>query len=185
MAVSTLDRNRASGLGSNAIGSARALLLGAILLLAACDETSAPRAASSSALPDAPTSTKGPEHDPCEEYPPPFEASYLPDGFEKKLRRGAGLFKGTDYPTRGLVGHYLGETNGIHVNFQIRNGALPYEPANPHRVRDVLGRSGEIGKIEDGWAVEFSLDDCYFRMDTYGIDRAETVKVARGLREAD
>lgn len=124
--------------------------------------------------------------DPCADYPPPFEASYLPEGFDDELRKGAGLFKGApEYPTEGLLGHYRGPVEVLHVNFQIRKGPLPYSPSKFRPVEDVLGGRGGIAKIEGGWAVEFSLGDCDFRMDTYGIDRAETVAVAKSLRERD
>lgn len=146
-----------------------ALLLGVLLLLSGCDASPEPGAVATASA------------DPCAAYPPPFEASYLPEGFEDRLRSGEGLFTGTDYPTEGLLGHYRGPAEVIHVNFQVRNGPLPYEPANPRPLR-VLGRRGLIGKIEGGWSVELSFEGCDFRMDTYGIDRAETVKVARGLR---
>ena len=154
------------------------------MLLAAavgCSGDTPPRA-DGSARPATVAPASEPPDDPCAEYPPPFEASYLPDGFDAKLRKGAGLFKGAGgYPTEGLLGHYRGPSEGVHANFQIRNGPLPYVPANPHPLR-VLGRPGAIGKIEGGWSVEFSLGRCDFRMDTYGLDRRETVKVARGLR---
>ncbi len=166
-----------------------AAAVGVLIVLVACGETTEPRAAGSSTPARSVTPDKepedGPPADPCAEYPPPFKASYLPEGFKKKLRKGAGLFKGAgaDYPTEGLLGYYRGSADTVHVNFETRPGPLPYAPANPHPLRGVLGRRGEIGKIEGGWAVEFSLDECDFRMDTYGIDRAETVKVAKGLHE--
>lgn len=137
-----------------------------------------------------PTATATPEGrfsaDPCASYPPPFEASYLPDGFHRELRRGAGLFKGGDgagagYPTEGLLGHYRGRVETIHANFEVRGGPLPYEPADPRRL-EVLGAPGRIGTVEGGFAVEFSLGDCDFRMDTYGLSRAETLRIALGLR---
>ncbi len=106
----------------------------------------------------------------------------MPEGFKDKLRKGAGLFKGTDYPTEGLVGHYRGKTDGTHVNFEVQGGPLPYEPANPKRLK-VLGEPGRIGSIEGGFAVEFSLDECDFRMDTYGVSREDTIKIANGLEE--
>ena len=117
----------------------------------------------------------------CSSYPPPFRATYLPEGFNHRLREGAGLFKGTRYPTEGLLGYYRGPFETVHVNFQIRSGPLPYVPANPRPVT-VLGRRGRIGKIEGGYAVEFSNGRCAFRMDTYGLSRTETVRVAQGLR---
>jgi hypothetical protein len=164
--------------------ASRALALAVAVLPTGCDGGSppgaGPPAAPSTSSPPAPTPV--PDHA-CAKYPPPFEATYLPDGFHERLRRGAGLFKGTDYPTRGLVGHYLGPAEGIHVNFQMRPGPLPYEPGAPRPLR-VLGRRGAIGTIEGGWSVEFELGDCDFRMDSYGITRSETVKVARGLRAA-
>jgi hypothetical protein len=167
----------------------RRLLLALPLLLVGCSESSEPRARSS-ASPTAPATsqprpTDEPPPDPCADYPPPFEATYLPEGFKKKLRPGAGLFKGAEdlYPSEGLLGHYAGPVEVLHVNFETRPGPLPYVPANPHPL-NVLGGRGQIGKVEGGWAVEFSLGGCKFRMDTYGIDRVETVKVARGLREA-
>lgn len=175
-------------MGVKSVASLRGVLV-ALLLFAGCGGSSDPGASSTATPAASPTPEETPKikppPDPCADYPPPFEATYLPEGFDEKLRKGAGLFKGTDYPTRGLVGHYLGETDGIHVNFQVRNGPLPYEPANRRPLRGVLDRRGQIGKVEGGWAVEFSLDSCEFRMDTYGIDRAETVKVAKGLREKD
>ena len=168
----------------------RRLLLGLLVLLIGCGGSSEP-GAGSSASPAPPATSKSkptdePPANPCADYPPPFEATYLPEGFKKKLRKGAGLFKGAgaDYPTEGLLGYYPGPVEVLHVNFETRPGPLPYEPANPHPLK-VLGRRGQIGMIEGGWSVEFSLDDCDFRMDTYGIGRAETVKVAKGLREAD
>lgn len=168
------------------------VLLGVLMLLAACGEISEPRAGGASAPASSATPMKEPKGrrpstDRCAKYPPPFEATYLPEGFKKKLRKGAGLFKGegADYPQEGLLGYYQGPVETVHVNFETRPGPLPYEPANPHRMKGALGRRGQIGKIEGGWAVEFSLDDCDFRMDAYGIDRAETVKVAKGLRESE
>lgn len=128
-----------------------------------------------------------PTADPCADFPPPFEATYLPEGFDPRLRRGAGLFKGPGaegYPTEGLLGHYRGEVEVVHANFEVRGGPLPYEPAEP-RPLVVLGRRASIGKIEGGYAVEFSLGDCDFRMDTYGVGRRQTVKLAKGLREID
>jgi hypothetical protein len=177
-------------MGSTRLVSVHAVLLGVLLPLVACGETFEPRAGGSSTPASSPAPEKHPDDgrpaDPCEEYPPPFEASYLPEGFEPKLRKGAGLFQGAGaagYPREGLLGYYRGAEETVHVSFETRPGPLPYEPANPHRLRGVLGGRGEIGKIEGGWAVEFSLDDCDFRMDAYGIDRTEAVTVARGLRE--
>ncbi|HEX2196803.1 MAG TPA: hypothetical protein VHJ76_07740 [Actinomycetota bacterium] len=170
--------------------SRAAAFVAALLLLVGCRETSDPGAGAASPPAASTTTDESAEEktaaDPCAQYPPPFEASYLPEGFERRLRRGAGLFQGggaAGYPTEGLLGHYRGAVETVHVDFETRTGPLPYEPANPHPLRDVLGRRGAIGKIEGGWAVEFSLGVCDFRMDAYGIDRAETVAVARGLRE--
>jgi hypothetical protein len=81
-----------------------------------------------------------------------------------------------------LVGYYPGSNEGVHVNFEVRGGPLPYKPEAPRPLR-VLGSRGRIGVIEGGFAVEFALEDCDFRMDSYGIDRAQTVEVARGLRK--
>lgn len=137
-----------------------------------------------SAAPSASPSSSPSFSDPCAEYPPPFEATYLPPGFESRLRKGAGLFKGPGtegYPREGLVGYYAGPNDGVHLNFQTRPGPLPYEPGAPRPLR-VLGGRGAIGVIEGGWSVEFSLGRCDFRMDAYGITRAETVKVAKSLR---
>lgn len=159
--------------------------------LVGCGESSDPgarstRAPITSATPEMKPKNKPPPN-PCADYPPPFRATYLPEGFEKKLHKGAGLFKGadgagSDYPTEGLLGYYPGPVEVLHVNFETRPGPLPYEPGAPRRLR-VLGRRGAIGTIEGGWSVEFVLGNCEFRMDTYGISRAETVKIAKGLRE--
>lgn len=153
---------------------ARAALVGIALFLVACSADPAPRPSAA---------TPSPTADPCASYPPPFEATYLPAGFHRGLRKGAGLFKGAegDYPTEGLLGHYRGRFETTHANFETRPGPLPYEPANPKPMR-VLGGPGRIGTIEGGYAVEFSLGDCDFRMDTYGVSRAETIRIARGLR---
>ena len=166
--------------------------LGLLVLLVGCGGSQEP-AASSSAFPPARTASEAASSDPpanaCADYPPPFEATYLPEGFDSKLREGAGLFEGAGgagagYPTEGLLGYYAGPAETVHVNFETRPGPLPYEPGAP-RPLEVLGRRGAIGKIEGGWSVEFSLADCDFRMDAYGISRAETVRVAKGLRETD
>ncbi|MDQ3915699.1 MAG: hypothetical protein M3323_10285 [Actinomycetota bacterium] len=166
----------------------RGLLVALLALLVGCGGGSAPEAGGSDATatpaPSAQAAKDAPPQDPCTTYPPPFEASYLPEGFKYRLRKGAGLFKGADYPAEGLLGHYRGKAETVHVNFEVQGGPLPYEPGNPHPLK-VLGRRGQIRKIEGGWAVEFSLGDCDFRMDTYGLDRAETVKVAKGLRQGD
>ena len=176
-------------MGAHARVAFRRCLVVLLALLAACGGDSEPgavesatRAASATPQPEKPTPE--PTANPCAEYPPPFEASYLPDGFNPKLRSGAGLFKGAEdlYPSEGLVGHYRGRRETIHANFQTRPGPLPYEPAEP-RPLIVLGRRGAIGSVEGGWSVEFVLDECDFRMDTYGISRSETVKIAKGLRE--
>lgn len=45
-----------------------------------------------------------------------------------------------------------------------------------------LGSPGAIGTIEGGFSVEFAYRNCEFRMDTYGISRGETRKVAGGLK---
>lgn len=120
--------------------------------------------------------------DRCRTYPPPFEATYLPDGFSHELRPSAGLFKGTSYPTEGLLGHYVGRHETIHINFQVKGGPLPYLPGNPVPLT-VLSRPATIGGIEGGYAVTFTNGPCDFRMDTYGISREETLEVAGGLRE--
>lgn len=157
-----------------------------LVVLLGCGGNSSGDEAKSSLPQPSPTaearSTEEPPADPCASYPPPFEASYLPEGFKDKLRKGAGLFKGTDYPTEGLVGHYRGKTDGIHANFEVQGGPLPYEPANPKPLK-VLSGPGRIGVIEGGFAVEFSLDECDFRMDTYGVSRADTIDIAKGLEE--
>jgi hypothetical protein len=114
----------------------------------------------------------------------PFASTYLPDGFGHRLRPGAGLFKRADYPTEGLLGHYRGPVEVVHVNFQIRSGPLPYTPPR-WRPLEALGEPGGIASIEGGYSVKFSLGGCDFRMDTYGISRAETVAVAGGLRPRD
>jgi hypothetical protein len=116
----------------------------------------------------------------CARMPPPFRATYLPRGFDSKLRGGAGLFRGTGHPREGLLGHYLGPRATTHVNFQVAGGPLPYEPVNVRRT-PVLGRRGVIGSIEGGYAVRFSVKGCDFRMDAYGISRRATIAVARGL----
>lgn len=158
----------------------RATLFGLLVLFGACTGDDPRSATKASANP--PRSTPVPSADPCASYPPPFEASYLPDGFHEELRKGAGLFKGAgDYPTEGLVGHYRGELETIHANFEVRPGPLPYEPANPKPLK-VLGGRGRIGTVEGGFSVEFSLGGCDFRMDTYGVSRADTVAIAKGLR---
>lgn len=159
----------------------RAALVGIALSLVACTTGPAPTP-SGSTSPGRPSPTA----DRCAGYPPPFEATYLPEGFHPELREGAGLFEGADgagagYPTEGLLGHYRGRFETIHANFEVRPGPLPYEPADPRPVR-VLGGPGRIGTIEGGFAVEFSLGDCDFRMDTYGVSRAETIRIAQGLR---
>lgn len=120
--------------------------------------------------------------DRCHAYPPPFEAGYLPDGFSHRLRPSAGLFKGTAYPIEGLLGHYRGPHETIHVNFEAKGGPLPYVPADEEPVT-VLGEPGTIGTIEGGYAVTFTNGTCGFRMDTYGISRQETLRVGGGLRE--
>jgi hypothetical protein len=117
---------------------------------------------------------------PCAETPPPFEAGYLPDGFSARLRKGAGLFKGTNYPTEGLLGHYIGPREGIHINFETDPGPLPYELNNARPI-STLGTNGRIASIEGGFAVAFTFKECDYRMDTYGISRKETLQVARGL----
>ena len=160
----------------------------ALLIAVACDAGPARDAGSTPGSDGSTTRATRPSHqpppDPCADYPPPFEASFLPEGFDRGMRRGAGPFKGTNYPTDGLVGHYRhGKSAGIHVNFQVRGGPLPYEPAAP-RPLTVLGAPGRIGTIEGGFSVEFSLDDCDYRMDTYGLSRADTVNVATSLERA-
>ena len=119
--------------------------------------------------------------DPCAEFPPPFGATYLPPGFSPSLRRDAGLFKGTDYPTEGLLGHYRGAREVVHINFQVRGGPLPYVPVNKKPLT-VMNRPARIGRVEGGFSVNFSNNKCRFRMDTYGVTRRETEAVARGLR---
>ena len=160
-------------------GRTRPVVFALILLLAACE--GGPALSDPSPAPVTADSANA-NQDPCATYPPSFEASYLPAGFVDKLRPGAGLFKGTDYPTEGLVGHYLGKYETNHINFQVKGGPLPYEPANPHPI-EVLGSSGLIGKIEGGFSVEFTFRNCDFRMDTYGISREQTRRVADGLRK--
>ena len=150
---------------------------GIIILMTSCRDGSAPESVS----PAGSTTSTSPSGDRCTRYPPPFEASYLPPGFKHKLRTGAGLFKGTDYPTEGLLGHYRGKKKTIHINFEVKGGPLPYEPATPKPLR-VLGNPGRIGTIEGGFSVEFGFRSCDFRMDTYGITREQTVHVAQGLR---
>jgi hypothetical protein len=120
----------------------------------------------------------------CDVYPPPFEASYLPNWFGARLRKGAGLFEGTDYPTEGLLGHYLGPREGMHINFETDPGPLPYELDNAQRI-SMLGSSGRIASLEGGFGVGFTFKECDYRMDTYGISRTETLKVARGLTHRD
>lgn len=68
------------------------------------------------------------------------------------------------------------------VNFDVQGGALPYEPAGPKRLM-VLGEPGAIGVIEDGFACELSLDECDFRMDTYGREPRRHDQVTKGLEE--
>jgi hypothetical protein len=176
-------------MGTHAGFAFRGSLVVLLAVLVACGGDSEPGAVESapppaSATPKPEKPTPEPSANPCADYPPPFEASYLPEGFKPRLRKGAGLFKGAEdlYPSEGLVGHYRGPRETIHANFQTRPGPLPYEPAEP-RPLTVLGRRGAIGSVEGGWSVEFVLDECDFRMDTYGISRSETVKIAKGLRK--
>ena len=165
---------------------ATVLLLAVACVLVACDQSTSPDAVA----PMTSASTQGERKvkqaelgdETCASYPPPFEAGYLPRGFSDRLRKGAGLFKGTDYPTEGLLGHYLGPRDTIHINFETDPGPLPYEPANPKPIRVQLGRT-TIGKIEGGFAVRFSFVGCPYRMDTYGISRRETTNVVKGLSD--
>lgn len=147
-----------------------------LLALGSCTET---ELQPSRARPT-PTETRAVAQNPCVESPPPFEASYLPDGFGARLRRGAGLFRGTNYPTEGLLGHYLGPRETMHINFETDPGPLPYELDNTRRI-STLGSNGRIASIEGGFAVGFTFRECDYRMDTYGISRKETLQVARGL----
>jgi hypothetical protein len=135
-------------------------------------------------VPPTPAETRTVAHDQCDAYPPPFEATYLPDGFSARLRKGAGLFKGTDYPTEGLLGHYLGPRETMHINFETDPGPLPYELNNARPIL-TLGTNGRIASIEGGFAVGFTFKECDYRMDTYGIHRKETLQVARGLISRD
>ena len=166
-----------------------AAAVGVLFVLVACGGSSEPRAAGSSAPIRSATPDNEPEDgqpaDPCAEYPPPFKASYLPEGIKKKLERGQACSKerARTTPQKGCVG----TTGAQRTRFTSTSRPAPGRCRTHRRILTrcaaFSGRRGEIGKIEGSWAVEFSLDDCDFRMDTYGIDRAETVKVAKGLHE--
>ncbi|HYP24333.1 MAG TPA: hypothetical protein VEV43_12230, partial [Actinomycetota bacterium] len=78
-----------------------------VVLLSGCSGGAERDVVAESATP-APSPSPSPS-DPCAEYPPQFEATYLPPGFGKRLREGAGLFEGpgtAGYPRDGLVGYY-------------------------------------------------------------------------------
>jgi hypothetical protein len=119
---------------------------------------------------------------------PPFDATFLPAGFSNQLLPGSGgqITIGADgsitpiEPPDPNVNHYAGEP-GVFIDWF--RGDAGHRAAIPEPLT-VLGRSAEFGDIEDGFVVNFSVDDgpCgTYAMLAYGVTEADTKSVAAGL----
>ena len=95
---------------------------------------------------------------------PLFTPTSLPAGFDAELRPGSGGQieigpQGSIFPIEPVdtaVHHYAG-TPGHFID--IYPGSLPgYRAADTEPIA-VLGTTGQLGAIEDGYKVEFSIDE--------------------------
>jgi hypothetical protein len=131
------------------------------------------------------STTSAPAGDPCLD-PLPFEPTFLPEGFSAELLPGDGGMitidnTGSVVPIEPLdpnVVHYAGSP-GHFINIA-RSG----ETAARYDDITVLGQSAQFGEIEDGYVVNFTVDDAAcsaYVMLSYGVSADDTKRVAVGL----
>lgn len=137
--------------------------------------------ASTSTLPTEPTATV----DACLD-PLPFEPTFLPEGFSAELLPGDGGMITIDNngsavpidPPDPTIVHYAGSP-GRFINIA-RSG----ETAAAYEELTVLGQPAQFGDIEDGYVVNFSIDDApcsAYVMLAYGVSADDTKRVAVGF----
>jgi hypothetical protein len=123
----------------------------------------------------------------CDSGSPPFAATFLPQDFSDQLLAGDGgkiTIRSTGSistigPPEPGVFHYAGPP-GRFINIQ-RNAM--YRPLTTEPIT-VLGRPCEVGSIEDGYAILFSVDDgdCgLYSMNAYGVSLDDFKRVGSGL----
>lgn len=173
-----------------ALGPAALVLMLALLGSSACAERAAapdrtapsspadPPGASPSEVADAtPTTTAA-------QCAPPFgfAPGYLPPGFEAEPRPGSGGQQGVplDEQSPKAAGHFTGdEARGF---IDVTAGAPPYAQTL-RRPINVLDSPGTIGRIHEGWSVEFAYEGCDYALLAYGVKRSQLARFAQGLED--
>ena len=136
-----------------------------------------------------PTATEG-ITDECQTVP--FRPTYLPEGWSYVLQPGEG--GQTDLPVTQqsprALGYYAGPkddkgrptTGFIDV---YRYGDYYMLAKDAPTIELAIGSEGSIGRVEDGFSVEFRYGDCRYSVMAFGIHFRELRRVAKGLRQAD
>ena len=127
------------------------------------------------------TLMKGRRQEECSKLPLPFEATYLPAGFDAELRPGGasdGPGRKTDLP--GSLGYYRSKKGGMGDYIDIMENGAPFWPSEPMAI-PVGDRPGKIGRIEGGFSVRFMWSKCDYLMLSYSLSFDELRRVAEGL----
>ena len=166
---------------------------GVVVLVAALAWTTVPELASSLRNDnDAPkvTGTPTPRPTPTACMQVEFRATYLPEGWSYVTLDGSPSQPGVppDQQTPRALGHYapIADETGAYVEFWEYGDSYTLPPGEedwaPIRV---LGELGKIGKIHEGYAVEFHSGGCDYSMIGFGVSQRELRLIARGLRWQD
>jgi hypothetical protein len=120
----------------------------------------------------------------------PFTPTYLPEGFDGKLRPGNGgevglapdgTIRWIEPPSPSYVNysaHAFRLGTFINISPGVGEPALTYDPMT------VLGRPAQFGTIEDGYLVVLHTGDTQcpeYSMTSYGVSADDTRRVAESL----
>ena len=110
----------------------------------------------------------------------PFEPTYLPKSFSRKPRCGSGGERGTP-PKQQITGAILHYSGTGHID--VIRGDYQYAQSHKRRIQ-VLGSTGVLGDIHEGYSVRFTFRGKRYTLAAYTgpLPRSELRKFAEGLR---
>ena len=138
---------------------------------------------------DTPTPEPEESNGPCDA---PFQATYLPDGWSYVLQPGTGTRPDLepDDQLEGFIGHYQPISEKpltSYIDLMVRGTyyTLPPNNGGPAHMLVVMDDKARLGRVEDGWTVEFEYDGCEYSLMTFSESESELRRVAASLRPTD
>lgn len=113
-------------------------------------------------------------HEPCG-YPLSFHANFIPRGLGTRVHPGGR--SGADAP--GIIAHYEGNPRGALIEVAVA-GISSFAQTSKERI-GVLGSTGTVGVIHEGFSVEFDYAGCSYELRAYGLTEATLRRFAENL----